>query len=70
MSAFAISTPGSNPKKDATAYVIDEETKASLTLHTDKDGPANKETFAFADDGKTMSWKLGDGRSLVFAKQP
>lgn len=67
---IAISTPGSNPKKDSATYVIDDEQKTSLTLHTDKDGASNKETFAFADDGKTMSWKLGDGRAIVFAKQP
>ena len=37
-------------------------------LHTDKDGLSNKETFSFADEGKTMTWRLGEGRTIVFTK--
>jgi len=48
--------------------VQDDENKTTLVVHTDKDGLANKETFAFADEGKTMTWRLGEGRSIVFTK--
>ena len=69
---LTITTPGSAAtKKDATSsYTIDDESKSTLVLHTEKDGPANKETFSFADDGKTMTWKLGDGRTILFTKLP
>ena len=49
-------------------YVVDDENKTTVVLHTDKDGPANKETFVFGEDGKTMQWKLGEGRNIVFQK--
>lgn len=49
-------------------YVVDEETKTTVVLHTDKDGPATKETFVFAENGKTMTWRIGEGRTIVFQK--
>ena len=49
-------------------YVVDDENKTTLVLHTDKDGLANKETFAFGEDGKTMTWRLGEGRTILFQK--
>ncbi len=48
-------------------FVIDDETKTTVVLHTDKDGLV-KETFAFAEDGKTMTWRLGAGRTITFEK--
>ncbi|MDB4941417.1 MAG: hypothetical protein JWP97_951 [Labilithrix sp.] len=65
---ISINAPGA-PRSQASPYVVDDESKTLLVLHTERDGAANKETFAFAEDGKTMTWKLGDGRSIVFAKQ-
>jgi hypothetical protein len=62
---ITVQTPQS---KQQGTYVVDDENKTTVVLHTDKDGPANKETFAFADDGKTMTWRLGEGRTITFAK--
>jgi hypothetical protein len=63
---ITIATPGGRGPQ--ATYVVDDETKTTLVLHTDKDGVANKETFSFADDAKTMTWRLGDGRTIIFTK--
>ena len=63
---ITVSTPQS--KGQQATYVVDDENKTTVVLHTDKDGPANKETFAFSDDGKTMIWRLGEGRTITFQK--
>jgi hypothetical protein len=64
---LTVSTPGG--KGQPTTYVVDDENKTTLVLHTDKDGVTNKETFAFSEEGKTMTWRLGEGRALIFQKQ-
>jgi hypothetical protein len=64
---ITVSTPGS--KGQPSPFVVDSETPAVVLVHTDKDGTANKETFSFTEDGKTMTWRLGDGRTIVFQKQ-
>jgi hypothetical protein len=64
---ITVTTPGAKPQPGT--YVIDDENKTTLILHTDRDGPTAKETFAFSDDGKTMTWRLGEGRTIVFSKQ-
>ncbi len=53
-----------------TAYVVDEENAGTLVIHTDakRDGKGNRETFLFTDKGQTVSWRLGEGRSVVFQK--
>ena len=61
---ITISTPGVKGQQDT--YVVDSDTKGTLILHTEKD--PNKETFNFAEDGKTMTWRLGDGRAITFQK--
>lgn len=63
---LTITTPGS--KGPQATFTVDDENKTTLVVHTDKDGLANKETFAFTDDGRTMTWRLGEGRSIVFTK--
>ena len=65
--AITVTTP--QTKGQQGTYVVDDENKTTLVLHTDKDGPASRETFVFGDDGKTMTWKVGDGRTIVFQKQ-
>jgi len=65
-SSITISTPAAKPQ--SATFTVDDENKTTLVVHTDKDGLANKETFAFADEGKTMTWRLGEGRSIVFTK--
>jgi len=62
-----ITAPGA--KGSPYLYTVDEETKTTLTIHTERDGAAGKETFAFSEDGKTMTWRLGDGRMIAFQKQ-
>ena len=59
---------GSSITISSATFTVDDENKTTLVVHTDKDGLANKETFAFADEGKTMTWRLGEGRSIVFTK--
>ncbi len=63
---ITVSTPTRGEQQSA--FVVDEETKASIILHTERDGLANKETFVFGDDGKTMTWRMGDGRSITFVR--
>ena len=63
---ITITTPGA--KGQQAPYVVDDEKGPIVVLHTEKDGAANKETFQFADDGKTMTWRLGEGRSILFQK--
>jgi hypothetical protein len=64
---ITITTPGQKPQ--AASFVIDSENATTVVVHTDKDGAANKETFAFSDEGKTMVWRLGEGRTITFARQ-
>jgi hypothetical protein len=64
---ITVSTPAA--KGQQAVYVVDDENKTTVVLHTDKDGVANKETFAFSDEGKTMTWRLGEGRTIIFQKQ-
>jgi len=63
---ITITTPGS--KGQQATFTVDDENKTTLVVHTDKDGLANKETFAFSDEGRTMTWRLGEGRTIVFTK--
>lgn len=64
---ITITTPGAKPQ--AANFVVDSENPTTVVVHTDKDGAANKETFAFSDEGKTMVWRLGEGRTITFQKQ-
>ncbi len=61
---ITIATPGT--KSQQAVYVVDDENKSTVVLHTDRE--PNKETFAFTEDGKTMTWRLGEGRSILFQK--
>ena len=62
---ITVSTPQS--KGQPGTYVLDDENKTTLVLHTEKDGASNKETFVFGQGGE-MTWRLGEGRSIVFQK--
>ena len=62
---IAITTPSTKPQQST--YVVDDESKTTVVLHTEKD-VTTRETFAFNNDGKTMSWRVGDGRTIVFTK--
>lgn len=63
---ITISTPAG--RGQPATFVVDDENKSTVVVHTDKDGLASKETFAFADDAKTMTWRVGEGRTIVFTK--
>ena len=63
---ITIATPAARPQ--SATFTVDDENKTTLVVHTDKDGVSNKETFAFADEGKTMTWRVGDGHTIVFTK--
>ena len=65
---IAVTTPIGKPVQ--ATYTVDSEDKTSVTIHTDKDGPAQRETFTFSDDGNTMTWKVdpGSGRTITFAR--
>jgi len=63
---ITVSTPQSRGQQGT--YTVDDENKTTLVLHTDKDGANAKETFTFSDDGRTMTWRLGEGRTIVFTK--
>ena len=56
------------PKTEQTGkYKVTKEDKQSVTITTDKDGPANAETFVFPDD-HTLRWQIVDGKTLSFQK--
>jgi hypothetical protein len=60
---------GHDPQdKQAGRYKVVKEDKTTLVITTDKDGPAEPQTFTFMDD-KTLKWTVVDGESIVFAKQ-
>src|SRR4029079_19102063 len=61
-----VSTPR-GPGQQAT-YFVDREYKKTLVIHTDRDGVKNKETFSCGADGKTMTWRMGSGRTIAFNK--
>lgn len=63
---IVVSTP--DGKGQQATYFVDSEDKSTLVIHTDKDGPTIKETFSFSDDGKSLTWRLGNGHVIKFAK--
>ena len=63
---ISITTPGAKPQ--TATFVVDSESGSTIVVHTDKDGTANKETFVFADEGKTMVWRMGEGRTITFLR--
>jgi len=63
---ITISTPAG--KGQQSTYVVDDENKTTVVLHTEKDGVNAKETLAFSEDGKSMVWRIGEGRSITFAR--
>ena len=64
---ITITTPGAKPQ--TATFVVDSENPNTVVVHTDKDGADKKETFGFTDEGKTMTWRMGDGRTLTFQRQ-
>ena len=62
---IAITTPAGKPQQGT--YFVDSEEKNTVVIHTDKDGP-QRETFTFSDDGKTMTWRLDERRSITFQR--
>lgn len=63
---ITVTTPA--VKGQTSTYVVDDENKTTVVLHTERDGVQAKETFAFGEDNKTMTWRLGEGRTIVFQK--
>jgi hypothetical protein len=63
---ITVTVPGSKGQQGT--YTVDDENKTTVVVHTDKDGPGNKETFSFSEDGKSMVWRLGEGRTITFQK--
>ncbi len=65
---IAVTTPAGKPVQ--ATYTVDSEDKTSVTIHTDKDGPAQRETFTFSEDGNTMTWKVDPtaGKTITFTR--
>ena len=63
---IAVTTPVGKPVQGT--YVVDNEDKNTVIIHTDKDGPTARETFTFTDDGKTMTWRVDGARSITFQR--
>lgn len=64
---ITVSTPGSPGTPDK--YVVDSKDASKIVIHTEKDGLKAQETFTFSPDGKTMVWKVDDGRTITFTKK-
>ncbi len=45
-------------------FVVDAEDKASLVLHTDRDGIGDRQTFTFNND-KVMKWQVAEGKPVL-----
>ncbi len=57
------------PKEKQTGrYTIIRDEGRSLAIATDKDGPGDPHTFTFFDPD-TMKWAVGEGKTIVFARQ-
>lgn len=63
---ITVNTPATRGPQSA--YVVDDENKTTVVLHTEKDGPNAKETLVFGEDGTTMTWRMGEGQTIVFKK--
>jgi hypothetical protein len=63
---IAVTTPAGKPIQ--ATYVVDLEDARSVVIHTDKDGPSARETFTFTDDGKQMTWRVDQGRTITFQR--
>jgi hypothetical protein len=63
---IAVTTPIGKPVQ--ATYFVDSEDKTSVVIHTDKDGSAVRETFTFADEGNTMTWKIDGTRTMTFTR--
>jgi hypothetical protein len=55
-------------EKQSGKYKVVDETKNTVVIVTDKDGPQDKQTFTFVDD-KTMKWTIVEGRTITFVRQ-
>ncbi len=64
--AITVTTP-----KDTQSghYHVVKEDKTSVVITTDKDGPAEPQTFTFVDD-KTLRWAVDGGQAILFGKTP
>jgi hypothetical protein len=63
--AITVTTP---KDKQSGRYKVVKQDKTTLVITTDKDGPAEPQTFTFVDD-KTVRWTVLEGRAIVFARQ-
>jgi hypothetical protein len=63
--SITITTPRD---KQTGRYKVVKQDKATLVITTDKDGPADPQTFTFVDD-KTVRWAVLEGKSILFSKQ-
>jgi len=45
-------------------FEVDAEDRVSITIHTDRDGPQDKQTFVFSGD-KVMKWTVTEGRPAI-----
>lgn len=54
--------------KQTGRYKVVKQDRATLVITTDKDGPADPQTFTFVDD-KTVRWAVLEGKSILFSKQ-
>jgi hypothetical protein len=60
---ISITTPAA--KNQTASYVVEKDDKTTVVIKTDKDNTS--ETFTFDNDG-TMTWKVDERKSIVFAK--
>lgn len=54
--------------KQSDHYKVVSEDKTTTVIATDKDGPAEPQTFTFVDD-KTIRWQVIVGKAVVFNKE-
>jgi hypothetical protein len=54
--------------KQSAKYKVVREDKRSIIIETDRDGPADPQTFTF-DDERTMRWQILPGKTVSFIKE-
>jgi hypothetical protein len=53
--------------KQSGTYKVVREDKTQVTIVTDKDEPADTQTFTLVDE-KTLKWNVLDGKSITFVR--
>lgn len=55
-------------EKQSGTFQVDNDDSTSVILHTDRDGPQDRQQFTLTGE-KMMRWSVLEGKAIVFVKQ-